>query len=61
MNDFEALLDISSAANGVDSCVPPGAMNQPIPFPTSKGLRSVYRFDPEVFYGKSSWVTYIPC
>ena len=55
VNDSKALLDISSAANGVDSCVPPGAMNQPISFPTSKGLRSVYRFDTEVFFGESSW------
>jgi hypothetical protein len=55
VKDSEALLDISSAANGVDLCVPPGAMNQPISFPTNKGLRSVYWFDPEVFYGESSW------
>ena len=34
VNDSKALLDISSAANGVDSCVPPEAMNQPISFPT---------------------------
>ena len=55
VKDSKALFDISSAANGVDSCVPPGAMNQPISFPTSKGLRSVYRFDPDVFFGESSW------
>ena len=55
VNDSKALLDISSAANGADSCVPPGAMNQPISFPKSKGLRSVYRFDPDVFFGESSW------
>ncbi len=55
VNDSKALLDISSAANGADSGVPPGAMNQPISFPKSKGLRSVYRFDPDVFFGKSSW------
>ncbi len=30
-------------------------MNQPISFPRSKGLRSVYRFDPDVFFGESSW------
>ena len=55
VKDSEALFDISSAANGADFCVPPGATNQPMTFPTSKGLRSVYRFDPEVFYGESSW------
>ena len=55
VNDSKALLDISSAANGADLCVPPGAMNQPISFPKSKGLRSFYRFDPDVFFGKSSW------
>jgi hypothetical protein len=55
VNDSKDLLDISSAANGADSCVPPGAMNQPISFPKSKGLRSVYRFDPDVFFGESSW------
>jgi len=56
VNDSDALLDISSAANGADSSVPLGArMNQPTSFPRSKGLRSVYRFDPEVFCGASSW------
>ena len=30
-------------------------MNQPISFPKSKGLRSVYWFDSEVFFGESSW------
>ena len=50
VKDSEALLDISSAANGADSCVPPGAKNQPLIFPKSKGLRSVYRFDTEVFF-----------
>ena len=42
VNDSKALLDISSAAIGADSSVPPGAMNQPISFPKSKGLRSVF-------------------
>ena len=55
VNDSDDLLDISSAANGANSSVPPGAKNQPISFPTSKGLRSVYRFDPAVFFGQSSW------
>ena len=55
VNDSDTLLDISSAANGADSSVPLGAMNQPTSFPQSKGLRSVYRFDPDVFYGSSSW------
>jgi hypothetical protein len=55
VKDSEALLDISSAANGANSCVPPEAKNQPITFPKSKGLRSVYRFDTEVFFGESSW------
>jgi hypothetical protein len=55
VKDSEALFDISSAANGADSCVPPGATNQPMTFPKSKGLRSEYRFDNEVFFGKSSW------
>ncbi len=41
VNDSKTLLDISFAANGADSCVAPGAMNQPIFFPKSKGLRSV--------------------
>ena len=39
VNDSDALLDISSAANGADSSVPHGAMNQPMSFPKSKGLR----------------------
>ncbi len=30
-------------------------MNRPISFPKSKGWRSVYRFDPDVFFGESSW------
>ena len=55
VKESKALLDISSAANGADSSVPPGAMDQPITFPKSKGLRSVYRFDIEVFFGESSW------
>ena len=55
VNDLDTLLDISSAANGADSSVPLGAMNQPTSFPRSKGLRSVYWFDPEVFCGASSW------
>ena len=55
VNDSDDLLDISSAANGADLSVPPGAKNQPISFPKSKGLRSVYRFDTEVFFGESSW------
>ena len=55
VNDSDTLLDISSAANGADSSVPNGAMNQPMFFPTSKGLMSVYRFDPAVFFGESSW------
>ena len=55
VKDSESLLDISSAANDADSCVPPGAKNQPLIFPKSKGLRSVYRFDPAVFFGESSW------
>jgi hypothetical protein len=55
VNDSEALLDISSAAIGANSSVPLGAMNQPTTFPRSKGLRSVYRFDPEIFCGDSSW------
>ena len=61
VNDSEALLDISSAANGVDSCVPPGAMNQPISFPTSKGLRSVYPFDSEVFLASLLGMSYVLC
>ncbi len=55
VKDSEALFDISSAANGADLCVPPGATNQPMTFPKSKGLRSVYLFDTEVFFGESSW------
>ena len=55
VNDSDTLLDISSAANGADSSVPLGAMNQPTSFPRSKGLMSVYRFDPAVFFGSSSW------
>ena len=55
VNDSDALLDISSAANGADSTVPLGTWNQPATFPGSKGLRSVYRFDPDVFCGSSSW------
>ena len=55
VNDSEALLDISSAVNGADSCVPPGATNQPVSFFKSKGLRSVYWFDPDIFFGESSW------
>ena len=55
VNDSDTLLDISSAANGANSSVPLGAMNQPTSFPQSKGLRSVYRFDPDVFCGSSSW------
>ncbi len=55
VKDSEALLDIISAANGADSCVPPGAKNQPITLPKKKGLRSVYQFDTEVFFGESSW------
>ena len=55
VNDSDTLLDISSAANGANSSVPLGAMNQPTSFPRSKGLKSVYRFDPEVFCGASSW------
>ena len=55
VKDSKALLDISSAANGADLCVPPVAKNQPITFPKSKGLRSVYRSDTEVFFGESSW------
>ncbi len=55
VNDSKALLDISSASNGTDSSVPSGAMNQPTTFPKSKGLRSVYRFDLDVFFGDSSW------
>ena len=55
VNDSDTLLDISSAANGADSSVPNGAMNQPMSFPKSKGLMSVYRFDPAVFFGESSW------
>ena len=55
VNDSDALLDISSAANGANSTVPHGAMNQPMFFPKSKGLMSVYRFDPAVFFGESSW------
>ena len=55
VKDSESLLDISSAANDADSCVPPGAKNQPLIRPKSKGLRSVYRFDTDVFFGESSW------
>ena len=55
VNDSDTLFDISSAANGEDSTVPLGAWNQPATFPGSKGLRSVYRFDPDVFCGSSSW------
>jgi len=55
VNDSDALLDISSAANGADSTVPLGTWNQPATFPGSKGLRSVYWFDPDVFCGSSSW------
>jgi hypothetical protein len=55
VNDSETLLDISSAAIGADWSVPAGATNQPTTFPKSKGLRSVYRFDPDDFFGKSSW------
>ena len=55
VNDSAAVLDISSAANGKDSSIPPGAMNQPNTFPKSKSLSSVYWFDPEVFCGDSSW------
>ena len=55
VNDSEALLDISSAAIGANSSIPLGAMNQPTTFPKSKGLMSVYRFDPEIFCGDSSW------
>ena len=40
VNDSDTLLDISSAANGADSSVPLGAMNQPTSFPRSKGLVS---------------------
>ena len=55
VNDSDALLDISSAANGADSTVPLGTWNRPATFPGSKGLRSVYWFDPDVFCGSSSW------
>jgi hypothetical protein len=33
VNDSDTLLDISSAANGANSSVPLGAMNQPTSFP----------------------------
>jgi len=55
VSDCEELLDISSAANGRNSSVPPGATNQPDTFPTTKGLMSFYRFDPEIFKHESSW------
>lgn len=55
VKDSEVLLDISCAVIGDESSVPPGATNQPISFPKSKGLRSVYRFDPDVYFGQSSW------
>ena len=61
VNDSKALFDISSAANGANSCVPPGAMNQPIFFHKSKGLRSVYPFDPAVFFASLLGMTYVPC
>ena len=55
VNDSDVFLDISSAANGADLTTPLGACNQPDTFPGSKGLTSVYRFDPDVFCGSSSW------
>jgi hypothetical protein len=55
VNDSEEFLDISSAAMGYSSSIPPGAMNQPDTFPTRKGLISFYRFDPEIFKHESSW------
>ena len=55
VNDSEEILDISSAAKGYNSSIPPGATNQPDTFPTGKGLISCYRFDPEIFKHESSW------
>jgi hypothetical protein len=55
VNGSEEFLDISSAAMGYNSSIPPGATNQPDTFPTRKGLISCYRFDPEIFKHESSW------
>ena len=52
--DGDGVLDISSAANGADSSTPVGATNQPRSFPTGRNA-SLYRFDPEKFYGEGSW------
>ncbi len=55
VSDSKEFFDIGSAAMGDNSSIPPGAMNQPDTFPTTKGLISFYRFDPEIFKDESSW------
>ena len=61
VKDSEALLDISSAANGADLCVPTGAKNQPITFPKSKGLRLYIGLTLTSFLASLLGMTYVPC
>ena len=49
VSDFAEFLDISSAAKGYNSSIPPGATDQPDTFLTGKGLISFYHFNPEIF------------